>query len=189
MEQPKIFNPLTGKRMAKRTMADGRMLKKAISTSKKLAAVKTDSARLLYSWLLAHLDIEGRFSAEPDVVKGYVVPRLKSMTVTKIEKYLLDLAENKLILLYTANSDRYLELVKFKDFQTLREGREAASIIPEPTSPVATPVELPESSGLSKDKVSKDKVSKDKEVFDVFRKLYPGKKTGLEPVFQDSLFC
>lgn len=39
-------------------MAEGRMLKKNISQSKKLALLKNDSARLLYTWILPHLDIE-----------------------------------------------------------------------------------------------------------------------------------
>ncbi|KKN77259.1 hypothetical protein LCGC14_0362370 [marine sediment metagenome] len=140
-------------------MADGRMLKKVVSTSKKLAALKTDSARLLYTWILPHLDIQGRFSAELDIIKGSVVPRLKSMTLPKIEKYLQDLAENKLIILYNVNGDRYLELVKFKDFQRLREKREAVSIIPEPPDSTPTPDELPESPSTTKDKLREVKLS------------------------------
>jgi hypothetical protein len=134
-------------------MADGRMLKKVVSTSKKLAAVKTDSARLLWTWILPHLDVQGRFSGELEIVKGSIVPRLKSMTLPKIEKYLQDLAENKLIILYNVNGDRYLELVKFKDFQTLRSSREAVSIIPKPPDSTPTPDELPECPGTTKEKL------------------------------------
>ena len=104
-------------------MAEGRMLKKIISTSKKLANLKSDSARLLYTWLLPHLDVEGRFSADPNIVKGYVVPRLK-MSTKKIAEYLDDMVINGLIILYEKNSDKYLQLNKFKDFQILRENRE-----------------------------------------------------------------
>lgn len=145
-------------------MAEGRMLKKLVSTSRKLAALKTDSARLLWTWILPHADIKGRFSAEPSVIKGYIVPRLKSMTVAKIEKYLLDMAANDMILLYNVSSDNYLEIVKFAEFQTLREGRESESIIPPPDSPGATPGVPPDNSGLSKDKLREDKLREDKRI-------------------------
>lgn len=112
-------------------MADGRMLKKLISTSKKLAALKTDSARLLYTWIIPHVDIKGRFSAEPDIVKGYIVPRLTTMDYGKIESYLADLHENNLIDLYEVEGDKYLEIIKFNDFQSLRSDRESASVIPD----------------------------------------------------------
>jgi len=127
-------------------MASGRMLKKIISTSRKLACLKTDSARLLYTWILPHLDIEGRFSAEPDIVKGYIVPRLTTMTVSKITKYLEDMADNDLIILYKVNGDNYLQAEKFKEFQTLREDREATSVIPPPDDSGSTPAVLRENS-------------------------------------------
>ena len=155
-------------------MAEGRMLKKLVSTSRKLAALKTDSARLLWTWILPHVDIKGRFSAEPSVIKGYIVPRLKSMTVAKIEKYLLDMAANDMILLYNVSSDNYLEIVKFAEFQTLREDRESESIIPPPDSPGATPGVPPDNSGLSKDKLREDKIREDKrseDIHDDFVKL------------------
>ncbi len=137
------------------------MLKKLISTSRKLAALQTDSARLLWTWILPHADITGRFSAEPDVIKGYIVPRLKKMTPAKITNYLLDMAECELILLYKVNSDNYLEIVKFHKFQSLRADREASSEIPPPPAPGSTPGVAPENSGLSKDKIREVKRSKD----------------------------
>lgn len=114
-------------------MAEGRMLKKVISTSKKLADLKSDSARLLYTWLLPHLDVEGRFSADPKVVKGNVCPRLK-MSIKKIEEYLIEMNEKGLIVLYEADGDVFLQFSKFKDFQILRKDREKDSIIPKPTA-------------------------------------------------------
>ncbi len=143
-------------------MAEGRMLKKLVSTSRKLASLQTDSARLLWTWILPHADIAGRFSAEPDVIKGYIVPRLKKMTPPKIWKYLLDMAECKLIILYKVNGDSYLEVVKFHKFQSLRADREAGSEIPPPPAHGSTPGVAPEYSRLSKDKISKVKPSEDK---------------------------
>jgi len=183
-------------------MAEGRMLKKKVSTSKKLMELKTDSARLLWTWLLPHLDVEGKFSADPDIVKGSVVPRLKHFTSAKVEEYLLDMAENGLIVIYEVNGDRYLKFNNFAENQTLRTDREAKSSIPDPVDNVITPEVPPDSSVVTpgvptdnavvtppQDKISKDKISKDqdkasdgdgKEIkysdsFEEFWKVYPKK--------------
>jgi len=168
-------------------MAEGRMLKKAISMSRKLANLKTDSARLLYTWILPHVDVKGRFSGEPDLVRGYVVPRIATFTIPKIELYLKDMTENDLIILYKHNGDQYLEIKKFSEFQNLREDRESASKIPPPERSSLTPGGLPEDSGLSKDKLREVKGSEIKDkyilVFDEARKLFPGTKRKCQTEF------
>ena len=92
-------------------MADGRMLKKGVCTSKKLA---------------------GRFSGDPEVIKGYVFPRIKSISADMIQDCLFDMQDRKLIKLYRAGDDDFLEFTKFSDHQQLRTDREAKSIIPSP---------------------------------------------------------
>lgn len=153
-------------------MAEGRMIKKVICTSKKLSALKTDTARLLYTWMLPHLDIEGRFSGDPDVIKGYVVPRVKSITAETIQGCLLDMQENKLILLYDVDGDVFLQFTKFEEHQTLRRDREAESIIPQPTPGVP-----PDKSGSKPAKVKLREVkineySEDSFSYKTAKKLY-----------------
>jgi len=165
-------------------MPEGRMLKKQISISKTLPELKSDSARLLYTWLIPHLDVEGRFSADPDVVKGHVVPRLK-MTKKKIWDYLQDMAEKGLIILYEADGDYYLEFTVFEKHQIIRKDREADSKIPSPKEgSIITPGVLPENSSTiklkeSKVKLNKKKVKKDPSLFEKefkeFWDLYPRK--------------
>jgi len=161
-------------------MPEGRMLKKQISISQTLPRLKSDSARLLYTWLIPHLDIEGRFSADPDVVKGHVVPRLK-MTKKKVWEYLQDMAENNLIILYQANNDLYLQFSVFEEHQSLRKDREAESKIPAPEQgSIITPGVIQENATTSKDKISKVKLSKEKvtlfeEAFKEFWEAYPKK--------------
>ena len=58
-------------------MPQGRIILKSISESRKIATLKTDGARLLYTWLITHLDVNGSFSGDPDVVNGKVFTRLK----------------------------------------------------------------------------------------------------------------
>jgi len=138
-------------------MAEGRMLKKAISTSRKLAQLNSNGACLLYTWLIPHLDIEGRFFGDPEVIKGYIFPRISRITPGVVQEYLNDLVENELIILYSANGDTFLQLTKFKDFQLLRSDREASSHIPAPP----TPGVLQDNSGSTPAEVKLNKDNKD----------------------------
>ena len=139
-------------------MAEGRMLKKAISTSRRLADLKTDSARMLYTWIIPHLDVEGRFYADPSMIKGSVVPRIKSFTEEKIEECLLDMAAVGLINLYRVDGDKYLNLRKFEDHQNIKKEREAPSKIPAPENGIPdnsrpTPDQLQTNSGVNQEQV------------------------------------
>ena len=114
-------------------MATGRMLKKNISESRRLSELKTDSARMLWTWIIPYLDVEGRFHAAPDMIKGKVVPRLKTFTEENIQEYLNDMNDVGLIQLYEADGDIYLQFRKFDEHQTnLRKDREMPPSIPAP---------------------------------------------------------
>lgn len=111
-------------------MSDGRMLKKAITTSKKLSKLKDDSSRLLYTWLIPFLDVDGRYYGEPDIIKGNIVPRIKTFNTEVIEECLMDMADNGLIYWYAVDEDRYLEFAVFHKHQKINRDREAKSQIP-----------------------------------------------------------
>lgn len=144
-------------------MPVGRILLKTISDSNKLSKVKTDGARLLYTWLLAHLDINGCFSGDTKVIKGRIFTRLNKSIAT-IEGYLKDLESNKLIIRYKADDDLFLIVPDFKEKQpSLNPDREAS-----PSIPLPTPDQLKSKSEvapiqykISKDKISKVNLSKD----------------------------
>lgn len=134
-------------------MAEGRMLKKRIAKSRKLAAAKPLS-RLLYLMILPHLDIEGRIEGDPLLVRAQCIPYF-NWAIKQVDSFLEDLANVGLILLYTFEEETYIEFVRFDSFQNLRTDREAPSTIPAPTPGV-----LRESSGVKvKVKLSKDKVN------------------------------
>lgn len=113
-------------------MAEGRMIKKNISCSDKLASLKSDSSRMLYLFILPHLDIEGRHSADPDIIKGHILTKLKSWTNSKIEQHLKELENVGLLTLYEIDGEKYLEYINFKKYQLLRPDKEAESKIPAP---------------------------------------------------------
>lgn len=114
-------------------MPAGRIILKSISTSRKLANVKTDGARLLYTWLIVHADINGCFSGDTAIINGAIFPRLKK-PLDEIQSYLDDLAAHKLIVLYNYNDDVFLHILQFKEKQPkLYPDRERKPDIPLPT--------------------------------------------------------
>ncbi len=144
-------------------MAEGRMLKRCISESKKLGRLESDSARLLYTWLIPWLDVEGRHSADPEIIKGHIFPKVKKMTPKKISKLIDLLNDEKLIILYTANGEAYLQFIKFQELQTIRKDREGESKIPPPSQGSRiTPGVRQDESSISKDKIIEDKLKKGK---------------------------
>jgi len=150
-------------------MPVGRIILKSISDSKKLSKVKTDGARLLYTWLITHLDVNGCYSGDAQVINGKIFTRLNKSNKT-VENYLCDLEENNLIIRYEINGDLFLNVPDFKEKQpSLNPEREGKTNIPLP------PPDLLQSKSRVtplKDKISKDKISKDKfkVIFDYWNK-------------------
>lgn len=143
-------------------MPVGRIILKSISDSNKLPKLKTDGARLLYTWLLTHLDINGCFSGDSQVIRGKVFTRLNKSNKT-INNYLEDLELNKLIIRYKVDGDLFLNVPDFVEKQpSLNPKREGKSNIPLPTPEllqqysVITPTQVK----LSKVKLSKVKEEK-----------------------------
>lgn len=144
-------------------MAEGRMLKRCISESKKLGRLKSDSARLLYTWLIPWLDVEGRHSADPEIIKGHIFPKVKNTTPRKISTLLDILNDEKLIILYIANGESYLQFLKFQELQTIRKDREGESKIPSPSQGSRiTPGVSQDESSISKDNIIEDKLKESK---------------------------
>lgn len=97
-------------------MPIGRLLRKSISESRKMALLKTDGARLLFTWLIPHLDKNGCFSGDPAVVNSKVFSRLgKSAAV--VSGYLKELQSAGLIVLYEVNGDTCLYVPSFCEKQ------------------------------------------------------------------------
>lgn len=152
-------------------MPIGRIILKSISESKKLSNLKTDGARLLYTWLLTHLDVNGCFSGDPVVINGQVFTRLNK-SIQTIQDYLNDLQQNGLIMLYSANGDEFLFVPDFVEKQPqLRADREGKSRIPIPTPDQLQSNSRPTPAQV---KLSKDKLMV-KNGFEIFYKEYPRK--------------
>lgn len=114
-------------------MATGRMLQKRISNSKKMAQLSSDGCRLLYTWMLSHLDSNGNFYADPVMVNNIVLTRL-GKTHKEVEKYLDELSKSGLIIRYEIEGEIYLNYPDFFDKQpNIRPDREGKCDIPNHT--------------------------------------------------------
>lgn len=105
-------------------MASGRMLRACISESDQVANLTDDTTRLIFLFVMAHADVEGRYSANPRIVKGKVLPLLE-LSLDKVMDALLDLDDNGLIYLYEADSKPYLAFPGWERHQKLRKDRES----------------------------------------------------------------
>ena len=157
-------------------MPEGRIILKSISQSKKLAALKNDTSRLLYTWLIPHLDVNGCFYGDAVTINALVFTRLNKKP-EKVEEALKDLEANNLIIRYKVNGDTFLTVPDFRQKQPrLNPDREAKPTIPpykaeyKKSTPDllvsnsgVTPDQLPTNSNTSKVKLSKVniRVSKD----------------------------
>jgi hypothetical protein len=140
-------------------MAKGRMLQNRISKSNKLASLSSDTVRLLYTWMLSHLDVNGNFYADPVMVNNLVFTRL-GHSVDKVSKALDELEQVGLIIRYEVDGEQYLNYPDFFEKQPkINPDREGT-----PEIPCVTQEQLKSKSGVAQPqiKLNKDKISKDK---------------------------
>jgi len=113
-------------------MAKGRFLFKSISNSIKMIKLPNDTARLLYTWMRAHLNKYGCFYADPQMVKNIVFPRL-NIKIEEVAKYLDDMEQLGLIKRFKKNGDVFLWYPEFLETEPyLRKEREGDDEIPAP---------------------------------------------------------
>ncbi|MBM4274849.1 MAG: hypothetical protein FJ134_10395 [Deltaproteobacteria bacterium] len=135
-------------------MAEGRMLKKKISLNEAVADLADDTYRLLFTWGIAHLDVEGRISGHLRSFKGLVAPLLDHVTPKVVHEFFQDAERLGLIRRYQVDGRWVVQYPAFKKNQTLRPDKEAKSQFPPPSDFTPGPEkagagELPDSSGSS----------------------------------------
>lgn len=133
-------------------MAEARLLRKKICKSERVNALPIP-ARLLFTWMIPHLDVEGRMTGNPKVIQQTVFP-LTNYTPSQVDKWLdmmVDLKDDitgyGLIERYEVGINKYLWYPGFDGEQSSQGGkawktREAPSDIPAPpNAPTPEPVE------------------------------------------------
>lgn len=111
-----------------------RILKESIRTDKRINTLNDFQFRV-WAYLITYVDDFGRGSAEPDIIKGFVFPRRKSVTEANIVDALGVLASTGLIRLYEVGGDSYLY---FPDWEEHQNRRASTSKFPEPPTSDST---------------------------------------------------
>jgi len=132
-------------------MAEGRMLKKKISLNEAVADLANDTHRLLFTWGIAHLDVEGRITGNLRGFKGLVTPLLEHITPQVVLAFFQDAESHGLIQRYQVDGEWHVQYPKFANNQKLTKTREAASRRPPPPSDHHP---SPSGKSLSEDSVS-----------------------------------
>lgn len=135
-------------------MAEGRMLKKKISLNEAVADLADDTHRLLFTWGIAHLDVEGRITGNLRSFKGLVAPLLDHITPKVVLAFFQNAEHLGLIRRYQVDGRWVVQYPAFKKNQTLRPDKEAKSQYPPPNDSAPGPEmakagELPDDSGSS----------------------------------------
>lgn len=120
-------------------MARGRMINKKISVSHRVNSLEGDGP-FFYCVLIAHLDVCGRYFADPGILKG-IIPLRSKATLRMIGKWLdqmeTDISPKTLLPLvfrYEVSGVRYLEMPGFLEEQrgTWKRDREEPEFPPPP---------------------------------------------------------
>lgn len=134
-------------------MPEGRIILKSISESRKLSLLKSDGARLLYTWLIPHVDIRGCYFGDPVVINGKILTRL-GKTADEVDEYLNDMKCVGLIQRYEHNGEQYIQIPDFVSKQPyLNPNREAKPKIPTPDEIGIAPDQLMTNSGPDPEQV------------------------------------
>jgi len=152
------------------------MLNKSVSGNIKFHNLPDDTCRLLATWIIANLDIQGVFHGDPTMVRSSIFPRRADITDEQVQEYLLAMQEQKLLALYDAKGDAWQYWPGFLGEQIgIRADREATTYPPPPAELAADPwkwvaehsggdpARIPQESGKNpaEEKLSKEKLSKE----------------------------
>ena len=166
-------------------MAKARMLHKKISVSLQVNKLPLP-ARLLFTWMIAHADDDGRMRGEPEHIKASVVP-LTKWSFKRVESYLEEMDVARLIHWWTnpKTGEWFVEFVNWKKYQTLKSDRYKESDLPsfsEESGDTTVPNVFqdgtrlaPQSniSELNSIEVNKSEEVADNDLFDTVRKKSP----------------
>ncbi len=96
-----------------------RILKESICTSKELANVSL-GAEVLFYRLIVKADDFGCYHGDPEIVRNTCFAKKKSVKEFHIKSWLIELAENCLIEIYTHKGMQYIHLATFSEHQQQR---------------------------------------------------------------------
>lgn len=105
-----------------------RMLHAKISDSLQVDNL-SEPAQLLFTWMIAHADDEGRLKGDAKSVKAMVIP-MKRWSIKKVENCLEAIKNEGLIYRWQEKNEWFIEFVKWTDHQYIQKDRFKASTLP-----------------------------------------------------------
>ena len=147
----------------------GRMLRRDISKSDKLADLSKESL-ILFFMIIPHLNSFGKANGSPYFIKGEIVPKLKYFDVNKIESCLKEIDAKTNLKWFEDGGLMYLHSVSWDEHQELREDRLGNDSLPDysRTTPGVLHLEV-------KDKAQDKDKGKSEERFKEILAKYPNK--------------
>ncbi len=126
-------------------------------------------ARLLFIGLFSNADDEGRIRANPSYIRSTIF-MYDDLSIKKIEDLTKEVCSiMNSVSFYEVNENKFIQLVKWNDYQKQQKDRVQASILPSLasakqvlSSSIADAKQMLTQVKLSKDKISQVKLSKDK---------------------------
>jgi hypothetical protein len=109
-----------------------RIIKESICTSEELANI-SDGAETLFYRLIVKADDFGCYYADPEIVRNICFAKKKRVKEAHVIKWLEELKNNKLIIIYEDNGKPYLQL---KTFENHQQRRATKPKFPLPTSDI-----------------------------------------------------
>jgi hypothetical protein len=96
-----------------------RIIKESICTSKTIEQL-SNAAEILFYRILVNCEDYGRMHAEPTLIKSKCYPWKENLKLTDIEKWIKELEEVNLIILYEHSENRYLQVTNWCKHQQVR---------------------------------------------------------------------
>lgn len=109
-------------------MAKARMLHKKISVSAQVNKLSLP-AKLLFTWMIAHADDEGRLKGDSPSVKATVIP-MATWSFKRVKVYLDEIKSHGLVHFWEENGDWFIEFTKWSEHQQIRKDRFEPSKLP-----------------------------------------------------------
>ncbi len=99
-----------------------RILKESIRTSRSVNAMSDFQFRV-WTYLITYVDDYGRGSADPELLKGFLFPRRRTVSEEDIARVLAELADMGRLLLYEVDGEAYLCFPHWGDHQRIQQKR------------------------------------------------------------------
>ena len=113
------------------TKTKARLIYSTISASESVSDLGVKGA-LVYTWLLAHCDDQGRYSGSARKVKAEIVPLIDEITTEDVEKTLAEMERAHLIIRYSDGMNQLTQIADWWEFQSgLRVRHESRYPAPE----------------------------------------------------------